>query len=139
MNAKIPRSIAPEFGNRDLDLNREPSLRIARRSMNKLYTKETASACLKIIASTVLFERHPFERTVRWRIVANELFDDVGRAQMFPVFGGEVVRGQECIAIFDETLDGLLVFDAPSLGGGVESCSSAPFWSRPSRSPAATP
>src|SRR5277367_381735 len=32
-----------------------------------------ASASLKIMASAVLFERHPLERTVRWRIVANEL------------------------------------------------------------------
>jgi hypothetical protein len=28
---------------------------------------------LKIMASAVLFERHPLERTVRWRTVANEL------------------------------------------------------------------
>jgi len=26
------------------------------------------------MASAVLFDRHPFERTVRWRIVAKELF-----------------------------------------------------------------
>src|SRR6266516_4551637 len=32
-----------------------------------------ASASLKIMASAVLFDRHPLERTVRWRIVANEL------------------------------------------------------------------
>src|SRR5881227_2459616 len=32
-----------------------------------------ASANLKIMASAVLFERHPLERTVRWRTVANEL------------------------------------------------------------------
>src|SRR5271167_2606787 len=32
-----------------------------------------ASASLKIMASAVLFERHPLERTVRWRMVANEL------------------------------------------------------------------
>src|SRR5207244_12643284 len=32
-----------------------------------------ASASLKIMASAVLFERHPLERTVRWRTVANEL------------------------------------------------------------------
>jgi hypothetical protein len=31
-----------------------------------------ASASLKIMASAVLFERHPLERTVRWRTVANE-------------------------------------------------------------------
>jgi hypothetical protein len=28
---------------------------------------------LEVMASAVLFERHPFERTVRWRTVANEL------------------------------------------------------------------
>jgi hypothetical protein len=33
----------------------------------------TASASLKIMASAVLLERHPFERTVRGRTVANEL------------------------------------------------------------------
>src|SRR5207247_10138589 len=32
-----------------------------------------ASASLKIMASAVLLERHPLERTVRWRAVANEL------------------------------------------------------------------
>jgi hypothetical protein len=32
-----------------------------------------ASANLKIMASAVLFERHPLERTVRWRTVANKL------------------------------------------------------------------
>jgi hypothetical protein len=32
-----------------------------------------ASASLKIMASAVLFERHPLERTVWWRTVANEL------------------------------------------------------------------
>ena len=32
-----------------------------------------ASPSLKIMASAVLLERHPLERTVRWRIVANEL------------------------------------------------------------------
>src|ERR1700680_4811997 len=31
------------------------------------------SASLKIMASAVLLERHPLERTVRWRMVANEL------------------------------------------------------------------
>jgi hypothetical protein len=30
-----------------------------------------ASASLKIMTSAVLFERHPLERTVRWRTVAN--------------------------------------------------------------------
>jgi hypothetical protein len=34
------------------------------------------------MASAVLFERHPFERTVRCR---EQAFDDVGRTQMLPV------------------------------------------------------
>jgi hypothetical protein len=38
-----------------------------------LFILSAASASLKIMASAVLFERHPFERTVRWRMVANEL------------------------------------------------------------------
>jgi hypothetical protein len=33
-----------------------------------------ASASLKIIASAVLFERHPLDRTVRWRTVAAEQY-----------------------------------------------------------------
>jgi hypothetical protein len=27
-------------------------------------------------------------------------FDDAGRAQMFPVLGGKVVKGEQCVAIF---------------------------------------
>src|SRR6202043_2049148 len=46
-----------------------------------------ASASMKIMASAVLFERHPLERTVRWRTVA------VGRSQMLPVLSREVVVG----------------------------------------------
>ncbi len=42
-------------------------------------------------------------------------FDDVGRAQMFPVLGGKVVKGEQRIAILDQTLDRLVVFDAPGL------------------------
>src|SRR5207302_376367 len=40
-------------------------------------------------------------------------FDDVGRAQMLPVFGGEVVEGEQRVAILDQALDCLVVFDAP--------------------------
>src|SRR6059036_1115390 len=79
-----------------------------------------ASASLKIMASAVLFERHPLERTVRWRTVANRAFDDVGCAQMLPVLGREVVEGQQRIAILAQALDRLVVFDAPGLDEGVE-------------------
>ena len=50
-----------------------------------------------------LIDRHLFVRTVRWWIVANELSMTV---VVFPVFSGEVVEGQEGIAIFDRTLAG---------------------------------
>ena len=38
-------------------------------------------------------------------------FDDIGRAQMFPVLGREVVEGEQCIVILDQALDPLVVFD----------------------------
>ena len=40
---------------------------------------------MKIIASAVLFERHPFERAVRWRIVANELSMTLVTGMRLPV------------------------------------------------------
>jgi hypothetical protein len=47
-------------------------------------------------------------------------FDDVGRAQMFPVLGREVVEGEQRLAILDQALDRLVVFDGPSFDEGVE-------------------
>src|SRR5258706_15284358 len=47
-------------------------------------------------------------------------FDDVRRAQMLPVLGREVVEGEQRVAILDQTLDRLVVFDAPGLDEGVE-------------------
>ena len=38
--------------------------------------------------------------------------DDVRRAQMLPVFGGEVVEGEQRLAILDQALGRLVVFDA---------------------------
>src|SRR3974390_1973621 len=75
-----------------------------------------ASASLNIMASAVLFERHPLERTVRWRVVAHEL------SQMLPVLGRKVVEGEQRLAILDQAFDGLVVFDAPSFDEGVECC-----------------
>ena len=57
---------------------------------------------------------------MRWRMVANELFDDVGRSQMLPVLGGEVVEGEQRLTILDQAFDGLVVFDAPGFDEGVE-------------------
>ena len=39
-------------------------------------------------------------------------FDRVGRAQMLPVLGGEVVEGEQRVAILGQALDRLVVFDA---------------------------
>src|SRR6202035_375554 len=47
-------------------------------------------------------------------------FDDVGRAQMLPVLGGEVVEGEQRVTIFDQALDRLVVFDAPGFDEGIE-------------------
>jgi len=47
-------------------------------------------------------------------------FDDVGRAQMLPMLGGEVVEGQQRVAILGQALDRLVVFDARGLPSGPE-------------------
>src|SRR5258705_8094381 len=79
-----------------------------------------ASPSLKIMASAVLLERHPLERTVRWRTVANELSMTFVVRRCFPVLGREVVEGEQRVAILDQALDRLVVFDGPSSDEGVE-------------------
>jgi hypothetical protein len=67
------------------------------------------------MASAVLFERHPLERTVRWRTVANEL------SMTFVVRRcGKVVEGEQRVAILDQAFDRLVVFDALGFREGVE-------------------
>src|SRR5438067_10104551 len=80
-----------------------------------------ASASLKIMASAVLLERHPLERTVRWRIVANELSMTLVVRRCSPVLGREVVEGKQRIAILGQAVDRVSVFDAPGFDEGVES------------------
>ena len=47
-------------------------------------------------------------------------FDDVRRAQMLPVLGREVVEGEQRVAILDQALDRLVVFDAPGFDEDIE-------------------
>src|SRR5271155_1329003 len=47
-------------------------------------------------------------------------FDDVGCAQMLPMFGREVVEGERWLTILNQAFDGLVVFDAPGFNEGVE-------------------
>src|SRR5215207_11367516 len=79
-----------------------------------------ASVSLKIMASAVLFERHPFERTVRWRTVANELSMTLVVRRCFQCSAWEVVEGEQRIVILNQAIDRLVVFDAPGLDEGVE-------------------
>ena len=51
----------------------------------------------------VLFERHPFERTVRWRTVANVLSIGFVVRRCF-VLGREVVEGKQRFAILRQAL-----------------------------------
>src|SRR3954451_23048495 len=62
-----------------------------------------ASTSLNTIASAVLFERQPFERIVRCRMVAKAL-DRVRGPQVFPVFGGEIVECRQGLAIVRQAL-----------------------------------
>src|SRR5438477_5546767 len=77
-----------------------------------------ASASLKIMASAVLFERHPLERTVRWRTVANELSMGLVVRRCFQYLSREVVEGKQRVAILDQALDSLVIFDAPDFDEG---------------------
>src|SRR6266536_3624445 len=95
-----------------------------------------ASASLKIMASAVLFERHPLERTVRWRTVANELSMTFVVRRCFQCSAGEIVEGEQRVAILDQAFDRLVVFDAPGLDEGVEGGKRI-LLGRPSRFPAA--
>jgi hypothetical protein len=42
----------------------------------------------------------------------------MGRSQMLPVLSREVVEGKQRVAILDQALDSLVVFDAPSFDEG---------------------
>ena len=60
---------------------------------------------LKIMASAVLFERHPFDRAVRWRIVAKVLSMGLVVRKCFQRFGGEIEEGQQRLAVLDQAID----------------------------------
>ena len=46
--------------------------------------------------------------------------DRVGRAQVLPVLGGELVEGQQAIPVLDQVVDGLVVLGAVGLEEEVE-------------------
>ena len=52
-------------------------------------------------------------------------FDDVRRVQVLPVLGREVVEGEQRVAILNQALDRVVVFDAPGLNEGVSPFGSA--------------
>jgi hypothetical protein len=66
-----------------------------------------ASASWKIMASAVLFERHPLERPFDDARL-ERAFDDVARSQMLPMLGRQVVEGEQHIAILNQALDRLV-------------------------------
>src|SRR5690242_6780822 len=61
-----------------------------------------ASASLKIIASAVLFERHPFDLAVRCRTVAKELSMMLLTGMIFP--GARRPRCDEVIVVYGATI-----------------------------------
>ena len=63
------------------------------------------------MASAVLFERQPFDRIVRCRTVANVLSMRIRPSQVLPMLGGEIVKGEQRIAIC-QTFTALAYFGA---------------------------
>ena len=56
-------------------------------------------------ASAVLLERHPLERTVRRRLIANQLSMTLVVRRCFQCSAGEVIEGQQRVAILGQALD----------------------------------
>src|SRR3954449_3933552 len=79
-----------------------------------------ASTSLNTMASAVLFERQPFARIVRCRTVSEGALDRVRGPQVFPVFGGEIVEGEQGLAILRQARGGLVVFELVGCDEGVE-------------------
>src|SRR5271168_419028 len=77
------------------------------------------STNLNTMASAVLLERHPFERIVLCR-TREGAFDRIRRAQVLPMFGREVVEGEERVPVLPQAFGGLLVFDDIGLDEGVD-------------------
>ena len=81
-----------------------------------------SAACvsLKIMASAVLFERQPLDRTVLCRTVANVLSIGFVVRRWLPMLGGEVVEGEKCLTVLHQALDGLFVPDAVGFDDRIE-------------------
>src|SRR5262249_47375187 len=105
-------------------------------SVGELYTEDDFRQLVVAIESTPVFlgslgelEDHGERGLVRetslgaHRAVADcreRAFDDVRRAQMLPVLGRGVVEGELHVAIIDQALGRLVIFDVPGLDEGVE-------------------
>jgi hypothetical protein len=61
------------------------------------------STNLKTMVRAVRFDRQPFDRTVRWRTIANVLSMGFVVRKCFQCSAGEVVESQQHIAILAET------------------------------------
>ena len=72
------------------------------------------------MASAVLLERHPLDRTVRCRTVANVLSIGFDVRRCFPVLGREVIEGEQRFAVLAEALDRLVVLDAIAFDEAIE-------------------
>src|SRR6266478_3193140 len=59
--------------------------------------------------------------------------DDVRRAQVLPVLAREVVEGEQRVAILDQALDRLVVFDAPQVSTKASNAAAHPSWSKMQR------
>ena len=72
------------------------------------------------MASAVLFERQPFDRDRSMADGREGALDRVGRAQVLPVLGGEVVEGEQHVAILRQAFDRLVVLRAVDFHESIE-------------------
>src|SRR5215218_7322286 len=86
--------------------------------LSRLQPLAAAMMSLNTISLAVVGESAPLVRTVRCRTVANTL-DRVCRSQVVPVLGGQVVEGEQGVAILRQALGRPRVLGAVLLGKDV--------------------
>jgi hypothetical protein len=81
---------------------------------------DAAHSSLNTINLAVVDDNEPFVRTVLWRTVANTLSMGFVVRKWSQMLGREVVERKQCVAIFRQALDRLVVLGSVFLGEDVD-------------------
>jgi hypothetical protein len=80
---------------------------------------DAAQSSLNTIILAVVDDSEPLVRTVLCRTVANTFLNGIRRPQVVPMLGGKAVERKQCVAIFRQARDHLVVLRCVFLGEDV--------------------